>query len=289
MNRKQKVTVIFSFGALGLIIFLSALVLIRNKTFKGKTQFFTRIDTARGLSGYPPIYFKGYSIGQVNFFELSDDLSIRVNFFIFDEFKNLIYENAVLEKNQNILTGQITDFRLVLPHIQYRNNRKAEMSFIPESGSAAARDLMDRGIVKNTRDGVAGIVNKINELLDSLDRENTPEKISKLLKLTNGLLGETKRTIASYNAVQTPEAKDKVMLIIKKTNKGIDSVNKNLEYLKGILKVIHNNKDEIAPILLKTNRTLDDASDTLEGINNNPLIRGGIRKNNKEIRLETFD
>ncbi len=289
MNRKQKVTTLFSLGAVGIILLVSILVLVKNNVFKSKNYYYTRIQTAKGLSGHPPVYFKGYTVGQMSSFELSEDLSIKASFFIFKEYEDLMFKYTLIEKNINILTGQITDFRLVLPNVDNRKDMKEGDNYVAEIDSEEARQLVNRGIIRNTRGGIAGIVSKVNIFLDNLDKENTPEKVSKLLVLTNSLLGEGKRTIASYNAIEVPEARDKVMLMMKKANSGIDSVNKSLDYLKGILKTLHNNKNEITPILLKTNQTLDDASDTLEGINNNPLIRGGIRKNNRDIQLEIFD
>jgi hypothetical protein len=75
--------------------------------------------------------------------------------------------------------------------------------------------------------------------------------------------------------------------MITQANDSVNNINKNLAYLRGILKEVYANKDIITPMLLKTSRAIGSAEDTLDGINNNPLIRGGIRKKSKEIRLET--
>ena len=89
--------------------------------------------------------------------------------------------------------------------------------------------------------------------------------------------------------IKKPKVKKEFEKIFKQVSSSVSAIEQNLTFLRGILKVLHQNKNEITPILLKTNRTLDNAQDTLEGINNNPLIRGGIRRKKEGTQLETLD
>ena len=74
--RYAGISIAIVFGTVGLI-------LIKNKTFKPRSEYYTMLDTAQGLSGYPPIYFKGYAIGKVTSYNLTTDLHIKVNFYDF--------------------------------------------------------------------------------------------------------------------------------------------------------------------------------------------------------------
>lgn len=289
MKNRNKIVTFFILVSAAIIIGTVGLILIKNKTFKPRKQFYTMLDTARGLQGYPPIYFKGYTIGKVTSYNLNKDLHIRVNFYIYKEFLNLLFEKTLIEKNANILSNQITDFRLVLPKKEYRTPRNKDDDFIMERSSPEAKATVLADQMEGRRDGVSGIVDKVNLILDRFDQNETPARLSDLVTKVTELTEESKRTVASYNSVSNPEAKEKFDKAVDKIVRSIDAIDDNLTFLKGILQVLYQNKSEITPILIKTNRTLDDAKDTLEGLNNNPLIRGGIRKERKGIKLETLD
>ena len=289
MKHRQKIVALFILGAVVFVFFILGMILVRNKTFKSKLHYHTLLDTAKGLSGYPTIYFKGYSIGKVSKFRLTHELKIRVDFYIFKEYQDLIFEHSLLAKNENILSGEITDFKLVLPNKDYRKKTKSQKTIIFERSSEEGQALIAQGISSLESGGIAGIVNKVNVVLNQFVEQKTPEKLNSMVHESNELLIEIKRTVSSYNAEKSPEAKQALVNIVKQASQSIQSINKTLLYFREILKVVHRNKDEFTPILMKTNRTLDQAGDTFEGINNNPLIRGGIRKKKKEIQLETLD
>lgn len=289
MKNRNKIVTFFILVSAAIIIGTVGLILVKNKTFKPRKQFYTMLDTARGLSGYPPIYFKGYTIGKVTSYNLDNDLHIRVNFYIYKEFLNLLFEKTLIEKNANILSNQITDFRLVLPKKEYRKPRNSDSDFIMERSSPEAKAFVMAGEIEGRRDGVSGIVDKVNLILDRFDQNETPARLTELVTKVSELTEESKRTVASYNSSSHPDAKVKFDKAVAKIVRSIDAIDDNLTFLRGILQVLYQNKSEITPILIKTNRTLDDAKDTLEGLNNNPLIRGGIRKERKGIKLETLD
>lgn len=289
MKNRNKIVTFFILVSVAIVFGTVGLILIKNKTFKPRKEFYTMLDTARGLSGYPPIYFKGYTIGKVTSYNLDGDLRIRVNFYIYKEFVNLLFTKTLIEKNANILSNQITDFRIVLPKKDYRAPRSDNDNFIMERSSPEAKNYVLAGEIEGRRDGVSGIVDKVNLILDRFDQNETPARLSELVTKVSELTEESKRTIASYNSVHNPKTKAKFEKAVDKIASSINAIDDNLTFLKGILQVLYQNKSEITPILIKTNRTLDDAKDTLEGLNNNPLIRGGIRKERKGIKLETLD
>ena len=289
MNKTQKVVAIFSLGAMCFVFFLVGLILVRNKTFKGRVHYHTVLNSAKGLSGYPSIFFKGYSIGRISDFELTEKLDIKVKFYVFEEYESLMFENTILEKSQNILTGEITDFKLILPTQNYRNNLKEQNSYVAERNSAIGKRLIIDRIVQIDSDGIEGAVSKVNILLDKFVDQDISKSVNSMVMDSNKLVLEMRNTVASYHATDSPKAKRALVRMVAQANDSVANINESLGYLRGILKEVYANKDIITPMLLKTSRTIDMAEDTLKGINNNPLIRGGIRKKDKEIRLETTD
>jgi ABC-type transporter Mla subunit MlaD len=288
---KKRSTLVTTFIVLSLAIVLGtiSMILIKNKTFKSKVKFHTKLNTARGLSGFPPIYFKGYTIGKVSSYTLDSDLQITVEFYIYEEYSNLFFEKTLIEKNENIISNQITDFRIILPKKEFRSIRQTDNRYVLERSTKKATELALAGEIEGGRDGISGIVDKVNLILDRFDNNNTSEKLVTFVTELTEMTKKSKETIASYNSVNNPKVKKEFEKIFKQVSSSVSTIEQNLTFLRGILKVLHQNKNEITPILLKTNRTLDNAQDTLEGINNNPLIRGGIRRKKEGIQLETLD
>lgn len=287
MNKTQRIVAVFSVAAVCFVLSLLGLILVRNNTFKGRVHYHTTLNSAKGLSGYPSIIFKGYSIGRVSSFDLTDRLDIKVNFYVFEEYESLMYENTILEKSQNILSGEITDFKLILPAQNFRNTFKSQNAYVAERSSPEARRMILDGIVLLDSDGIEGAINKVNILLDTFIDQDISKSVNDMVVDSNKLVLELKKTVESYHASKSPKAKKALVRMVAQVNDSVITVNQNLEYLRGILKEIYTNKDIITPMLLKTSRAIDTAEDTLNGINNNPLIRSGIRKKDEKIRLET--
>jgi hypothetical protein len=61
----------------------------------------------------------------------------------------------------------------------------------------------------------------------------------------------------------------------------IDKVDVNLIYLQGILKEVHSQREQLAIAIVSFNKTLSALDKTLEGFNNNPLLKDGIEPENK--------
>ncbi|GEM_PF-4761430 len=293
MKNRSKLVTVFIVLSLAIVIGTISMILIKNKTFKSRVKFHTMLDTARGLSGFPPIYFKGYTIGKVSSYTLDSDLQIKVEFYVYEEYSNLFFEKTLIEKNENIISNQITDFRIILPKKEFRSIRQTSNRYVLERSTKKATELALAGEIEGSRDGISGIVDKVNLILDRFDNNNRSEKLVTFVTELTEMTKKSKETIASYNSVNNPKVKKEFEKefekIFKQVSSSVSAIEQNLTFLRGILKVLHQNKNEITPILLKTNRTLDNAQDTLEGINNNPLIRGGIRRKKEGIQLETLD
>ena len=74
---------------------------------------------------------------------------------------------------------------------------------------------------------------------------------------------------------------NKLPKIIDKVDGMIDNVDVNLIYLQGILKEVHAQREQLAIAIISLNNTLSMFDKTLQGVNNNPLFKGGIEPENK--------
>jgi hypothetical protein len=61
----------------------------------------------------------------------------------------------------------------------------------------------------------------------------------------------------------------------------IDKVDANLIYLQAILKEIYLQREQLAEAIISMNKTLSSFDKTLQGVNNNPLLKDGIETDNQ--------
>ncbi len=66
--------------------------------------------------------------------------------------------------------------------------------------------------------------------------------------------------------------------IMKPLNEGLTSLAESIKEINEMTRFLHNQSPEIAILMSETQSTLSELQKTLQGINNNPLIRGGIKR-----------
>lgn len=66
--------------------------------------------------------------------------------------------------------------------------------------------------------------------------------------------------------------------IFEPLNKSLEALAKNMEDVNKLIEFFQYQSPEIAILMAETKTTLSELQKTLQGINNNPLIRGGIRR-----------
>ena len=61
----------------------------------------------------------------------------------------------------------------------------------------------------------------------------------------------------------------------------IDRVDASLVYLQAILKEVYLQREQLAEAIISMNKTLSSFDKTLQGVNNNPLLKDGIESGNR--------
>jgi len=74
--------------------------------------------------------------------------------------------------------------------------------------------------------------------------------------------------------------------IMKPLNQNLQTMEKNLNDINKLIEFFHYQTPEIAVLMSETKNTLSELQKTLQGINNNPLLRGGIRRDELPISGE---
>ena len=110
---------------------------------------------------------------------------------------------------------------------------------------------------------------RINKLLDNLDAISTQLSVAAASPEgpVRGLLkpqGSLETILNDNNA------------LFDRLTSTLDSINQTIQQLNGFIKYLNNSQPQITGILEQGRQTLQQGTDVLEGLKNNPLLRGGI-------------
>jgi len=305
----------FADQIVGVFIILSFVALAVVIVFLGKSQrwfakdveFSTVFPSAVGLSKNMAVQYKGFAIGSVKSFRMTDDDNVEVIFVINEEYRDRVKKGSIVEL-------QVSPIGLGNQFLFYTGKGEvlAEGSFIPPYGSAQARELERQRLAEELQrdDSISVLMGRINSILgnldealgdvgdgtgrtaignimDSLDKTLTGfEVVPKSLENTiNDIDFQLRPIFANLNAL-TGELNDPDGLIytVLDTDKEfytnlveiLGSVGSLLNNLDKTISFIPSQLPQVARLLIDLRGTLQTADDALTAITNNPLLKGGV-------------
>ena len=159
----------------------------------------------------------------------------------------------------------------------------------------------------NMTDKMDVSLGNINKILVSLQKDNNPEDgaLFRILSNTANLTEDFKNTAAQLDEMIT-NYKDPTELAVKLIDPEKENLifpmknvlltlNENLVSMNEILDFMYMQMPELADIMAKSKVSLQAAQKTLEALNNNPFLRGGIeeqtptQQKNTKIRFMDLD
>lgn len=175
---------------------------------------------------------------------------------------NLFLHN--LNQDDNEESGSF--FRLL-----YRlANASAELENTVKS-SGIFMDKLNRPYQENDGD-LFSVINQFNQISQMLNQASN--NLNDLILHSNELVENYKNPDSMLIKVLDPTREN----IIMPTHDILMKLYENLDYIQNIILYLQNQTPEISNLIIESSTTLGTARKTLEGINNNPLIRKGISK-----------
>jgi phospholipid/cholesterol/gamma-HCH transport system substrate-binding protein len=310
----DRIVGIFILIALLFVLFMLLAAGVNRKWFSHQYHYKSRFTSADGLSVGKAIKFKGVEVGEVKSFELSSDNFIDAEFVIYEDYIHVLKPNSILELSTNPLG---IGGGLILYPGKNDLPFPDEGSFIPSTQFPSARDLLDKGLVEKDNEGdmvgdllaaVPDLLNNINSTVLSLneltqtingsmegDIEAGP--MAEILLNMENILSRTDTLIAHLSNLmfEVNHAEELVPTLLG--NEGVvgglisnegefygeivgltNEIHLSLSNLAKLTGSLNSYSPQIDQLLSKLSSSLSKAEDVMEGLSNNPLIRGGIEE-----------
>jgi phospholipid/cholesterol/gamma-HCH transport system substrate-binding protein len=299
-------------GAL-VILALAILVIVvfmlgRNQRwFKQDIQYKTYYTSATGLSPNMPVYYMGFTIGNVKKINLVIDNTANINyrvevlFSIFMEYKQMVKEGSIVE----ILVSPIP-IGLGSSFNFYSGKGKEllpEGTVIPEySADPLAKQYVANGLVDRpdtAGDSIGNIIFQVNDVIAKINNAVTgsqPEgytmveqimiDITQVIKKTETLMqnlsGQLYPIMDNLDTFtgRISDPSGAVMSILDTEGSVYTSISTSLDSISGILDNLEKTSDffpsNLPGLLIDLNTALRKVQDVATAISNFPLFRGGI-------------
>lgn len=292
---------IFSIFALIVLIFAIG---AKQSWFTKKNNYYTVFDSGSGISVGMDLTYKGFSIGKVKSVSLQGDF-VRVDYYVLEDYFSYVKENSIVELSSSPI-GLGSSF-VLHPGIGKKTIPSGKEIYRKDSDSA--QELIEAGLVKlNTSgDSISELLAKVSSLLDNvnilvgaiddafLGKGDAPfteiignvNKLTKQLSDENGMLPNVLGPQLSIEMIQMLDNVNILLsgknggavpkLLGKEISREITAILSNLTPITANAdKLVGNAVPEVNELLNQVNVLLLQVQDLVKGVNNNPLIRGGI-------------
>jgi phospholipid/cholesterol/gamma-HCH transport system substrate-binding protein len=257
------------------------------------------------------VQYKGFTIGNVKDFRLTDDDNVEVIFSVHEEHRDRAKRGSIVEL-------QVSPIGLGNQFLFYAGKGDVldDGAFIPPFGSPQAREFIRQGLAEDSQrdDSISVLLGRISSIMGNLDTalgEGSDEtEIGKMIGSLNKtlagvealpnylentindlrfqirpILAQIDPILANVNAL-TAELNDPNGLVytVLDTDKDfyinlvgiLSSVTSMLDSLDRAISFVPSQLPQIAGLLMDLRVTMQTAEDVLTALTNNPLLRGGV-------------
>ena len=198
-NRSKQIVLVFVALPLVLVLVVFALIAIRQRLFEQKYLFYTNLQNAVGLSDQTPVLYKGFEIGRVSGFHLTETGIIKVEMKVLKRYRTIMVANSVIFRTTNPIMNKTT-----LEYLRGPKEEKplADGAFIPSTDFATGRGIM-QALGQAGSDPIGGILDNVGTLASELTGSpqdkgsliQTMENIAKASEHAEALMESTTITL----------------------------------------------------------------------------------------------
>ncbi len=312
----EQIVGVFVLVAVAFLALVLILIGINQRWFAKDYHFTSRFPSGDGLSVGMPIKFKGFQIGAVDRISLDENDLVDIDFSVYDTYIDKIRRNSVLELVSSPLgiggglvfhpgkdLGPPLAESSFIPSLNSAEGRRlvqAGLVDIPPNSDAVTRIV---GEVDPILKNVNATLVSVHQLVDTLNGglsgtadnptgslvRNASDMTAQINKVLVDLQSITDRLAAAANSPNGPvqgmlQPQGSMEKILNDNDALYDHIDDTLANLDATIKqlsdfvtYLNSSQPEITGILDEGRETLSQGKEVLEGIRNNPLIRGGIQ------------
>jgi len=173
LRYSERIVSVFLSVAIIIIVIATGYLMLNKKVFEKKFSFRAKFSDAIGLSSSTPVYFKGFKIGVISHFKLTEDNYILADLNVYEEFRKKIVKNSALFKSVNPVTSTST-----IEFLQGPDNLSelAEGSMIPGIDIPEGEALLAVNMVQKTGDPLNAIVYNLALFSENLNKDKNVDK-----------------------------------------------------------------------------------------------------------------
>ncbi|MDR2110440.1 MAG: MlaD family protein [Spirochaetaceae bacterium] len=303
---------LFIIAALTSIVFVIFMIGSKQRWFAKDYIYKTYFDSAVGLSANMAVQYRGFTIGNVQSFDLTADDRVEVLFSIYDTYNNRVMEGSLVE----IMVSPIGLGNQFLFYPGLGLTPLEEGGFIPNAHSPEGRRYIHSGLARITTqdDSITLFISRANTLLEEINAavagtdetslgrtiggvEETVAGANSLVQdLNNNLLrdlnralpailAETEQVIADLKVVSTELANpDSLVLttldtggpVFTNLEASLKAITGTLQSLEKTAAYLPAEMPQVAGLIVELRELLRTGEDVLIALRNNPLLRKGV-------------
>ncbi|MDR2110779.1 MAG: MlaD family protein [Spirochaetaceae bacterium] len=308
----MKFKIRFADQIVGILIIAAFVVLIfvifmlgsHQRWFAKDHQYRTYFDTATGLSPNMAVQYKGFTIGSVKSFQLTEDDEVEVLFSIHSEYGGRVRQGSLVDLEVSpIGLGNHFFFYPGLGEDPLEEN-----AHIPSLNSPQGQTLIQLGLAKvpPKTDSIAKLIAQVGVIMDSLNGVLVEVKdafagteatalgrtITNVTDLTGNMNQTLEPVLADVKKISSDlgiladklvepdglvstvlDTEGAVYTNLESSLKSISGTLRNLEKTTGYLPA---EMPQIAGLIMELRVTLGTVEDVLTALLNNPLLRKGV-------------
>lgn len=292
--------------AMALTVALIVLMGANQRWFRANYEYYSILPDARDVSVGMAVTFRGFTIGRVRDISLTDQNDVDLRFTIQEEYADQVREDSIIQIVSNPLGGG----EIVFHQGREPGPPLAEGSRIALYDSKEGLEIREdnRVIVLRTADPIARIISQVDPILVNLDRVLlnvaglTGELEQALDGELEGVVGDlaaiTENLRVTSAAFRDPTGLvptlldpqgsvatllnddnalyDQITGVVGSLEQSVSSLQASLEQVSRFTEYVNRAQPQITTLLEQGRDTLNTSEDVLQGLRNNPLLRGGI-------------
>jgi phospholipid/cholesterol/gamma-HCH transport system substrate-binding protein len=292
---------ILAIVALAFVIFMLG---SKQRWFARDYRYYAVFTTASGITPGMPIQYRGFTIGNVKKTKLEPDDRVIVDFSIYSDYHDRVMEGSLVELFINpIGLGNAFYF-----HPGRGTEGIAEGSEIPRMDSVDGKAIIESGLanIPKRDDTLPNIVAQINPLLTNINGTleqlnaafagkgkgplaDTMTGVGKIALDISEYTGEFDSVVQDIKSMTAhlealtrsphgfvPSLIDPDGTMFDNLEKSLASVSGTLDNVEDASSILKSQVPQIARMIEDLRIALVAGQDVLEGLRNNPLLRGGI-------------